>query len=89
MSMKSGSSLGADAPGYTAVAVTPSNTVDLQPAARALWVAGAGTLTVIMAGENSSTTVVFTSIPAGQWMPIQVRRVMSTGTTATGIVAVF
>ncbi len=89
MAMKSGVMPGGDAPALNAVEVTPSDTVDLQPSARALWVGSAGDLVVIMAGEpDSSVTVVFTNVPAGFWMPIQVRRVL-TSSSADDIVAVF
>lgn len=86
---KSGVLPGGDAPGLNAVAVTPDDDADLQPSARALWIGSTGNLEVVMAGEvDSSTTVVFNNIPAGVWMPIQVRRVME-ATTASNIVAVF
>ncbi len=90
MAMKSGVMPGGDAPAFNAVAVVPHNTNNILPcAARALWVGGTGTLTVIMAGDDSNTPVLFSAVPAGVWMPIQVKRVNSTGTTATLIVAVF
>lgn len=79
---------GGDAPALTAASVSPSNTVDLAPWARALWIGGAGDLRVIMAGDNTNTPIVFPGLSAGVWMPIQVKRVMATGTTATNIIAV-
>jgi len=67
-----------------AVAITPTDGVDLTSNTRALWVGGAGTLAVIMAGDGSSVT--FSGIPAGTLLPIQVSRVSATGTSATLIV---
>lgn len=65
-------------------AVTPDNSNDLAYATRALWVGGAGNLSVI---DLDGNTVAFTGIPAGTLLPIRVARVRATGTTATNIVA--
>jgi hypothetical protein len=68
-----------------AVAVTPSDSVDLPEFTTALYVGGSGDLRVtMMDGE----IVTFTAAPAG-WHPIRVRRVWSSGTTAASIVAVW
>jgi hypothetical protein len=67
-----------------AFAITPTDGVDLTSNTRALWIGGAGTLTVNMAGDGNS--VLFSGISAGTLLPIQVSRVSSTGTTATLIV---
>lgn len=69
-----------------AVAVTPHDTNDLANVSRALWVGGAGNVAVILAGDSSAVT--FTGVPAGTLLPLRVKRVMSTNTTATTIVAV-
>ena len=72
--------------GTSAVAVTPSDTVDLTYVSRALWVGGtSGTITAIMA---DGTTVLFSGVPTGTLLPIRVSRVKATGTTATLIVAI-
>jgi hypothetical protein len=68
-----------------AVAVTPSDSVDLPAKTTALYVGIAGDLTVTMLNGE---TVTFTAAAAG-WHPIRVRRVWSTGTAATNIVAVW
>ena len=73
-------------PGRYAEAVTPSNSVDLTRVSRALFVGGAGNLSVVMAGNGE--TVVFIGVPAGAVLPIRVSRVNSTSTTATNIVAI-
>lgn len=70
-----------------AAVVTPSDTVDLAFVSRALYVGGAGNITVIMAGDGS--TVLFSAVPAGLVLPIRVNRVKATGTTATLIVAMW
>lgn len=67
-----------------ASAVTKSDSTTFSPAAIGLWVGGAGDVAVRMYG--SQTNVTFAAVPAGTTLPIQVDRVLSTGTTATSIV---
>lgn len=68
-------------PATTATAVTPSDSTALT--SRAVWVGGVGDLSVRLSGATS-TTVVFTAVPAGTLLPISVVRVMA-ATTATNI----
>ncbi len=75
------------APAENAVAVTPHNSTDLVTATRALWIGGAGNISVEMVGGQSA--VVFVGIQAGTILPIRVTRVNSTSTTATSIVAIY
>ncbi len=65
-------------------AVTPSDTEDLAFTARALWVGEAGDLKVATANGD---VVSFVGIPAGTLLPVAVKRVYATLTTATSIVA--
>lgn len=80
-------------------AVTPSDTLDVtnnanaDPCtiyAKALYIGVTGDVSVIAAEDTSNagagTARVFKAHPVG-YMPVQVRRVMSTGTTATNILA--
>lgn len=67
------------------VAVTPSDVAVLAPT-RAIWVGGAGNIAVLPAGQDS-VAVTITGVAAGTLLPIRVVQVLSTGTTATGIVA--
>lgn len=76
---------GLTAPADNAEAVTPSDSVSLVNVSRALWIGGAGNITVIM---KDGTTVLFSGIQAGTWMPLRVSQVKATGTTATLIVSV-
>lgn len=68
-----------------AAAVTPSDTLDLERVTRGLYIGASGNVTVVM--EIDDTQVTFVGVPAGSILPIRVRRVMSTGTTAGSIVA--
>jgi len=80
---------GGSAPGNFAAAVTKSDTVDILPGpSRWLWVGGAGTLSVIMAGDITNTPVTFLAVPVGR-IDLRVKRLMSAVTTATNVVAVF
>lgn len=72
-----------------AVAVAPSDANNLFTANKdqtclALWIGGAGTLKVDM---QDGSTVTFSGVPAGTLLPIQVKKVYATGTSATLIVA--
>lgn len=73
-------------PALHAAAVTPADGSDMTISSRGLYVGGAGDLKVTMEGGE---TVTFTAVVAGTMMPIRVRRVFSTGTTATSIVALY
>lgn len=77
---------GLDDPAEDAAAVTPHDTNELATWSRALYVGGAGNVTVITAKGN---TVAFASVPAGTILPIRAKIVKSTGTTATSIVALY
>jgi hypothetical protein len=72
-------------PSATARAVTPSDTTTLG-GARALWVGGAGNLTLDFA--DGTTNVVITGVPAGTLLPIAPLRVKA-ATTATNVVALY
>ena len=67
------------------IAVTPSDTDDLAYISRGLNVAASGTVHVTTHGGTTATIFV----AAGIVFPIRVERIWATGTTATGIVAMF
>ena len=68
-----------------AAAVTPSDTVDL-PQFSVIFVGGGGNVKVTTA---QGSAVTFSGMNAGSVIPVRVRRVWSTGTTATLMTAVF
>lgn len=74
-------------PARSAVAVTPSDTVDIQGGqlSRGVYVGGAGNMSVQMGG----VTVMFAGVVPGNVLPIRISRVNATNTTATNIVALF
>ena len=72
-------------PAESAVVVTPSDTVVIEKT-RGLYVGGTGDITAIMADGRSA---LFSAIPVGAILPIQVTKVMATDTTATLITALY
>jgi hypothetical protein len=71
------------APASQLFAIVPAD-ADLAVPARSLYVGGAGNVAVI--GLDDSAAVTLTAVPAGTILPVSVKQVKSTGTTATGIV---
>ena len=66
----------------SAVAVTPSDTGEIR--ALALYIGTGGALRVLTA---SGDDVTFPNVPSGFLLPLEVRRVYSTSTTASNVVA--
>lgn len=76
---------GLASPAFNAQAVTPSDSVSLATAARALYIGVTGDVTLITANGQ---TVLFVAVPVGI-LPVVTTRVKSTGTTAQSIVALW
>jgi hypothetical protein len=72
------------APAESAQAVTPSDSADLTTLSRAIYIGGAGNLSVDMA---DGSTIVFIGLATGQILPVRCKRVRATMTTATNIIA--
>lgn len=70
-------------------AVTKSDSTVFATATRYLYVGGAGNIAVLMAGDVSPNSVIFTAVPVGTMLPISVTQVLSTGTTATNILGLY
>lgn len=70
-------------PAMNAQEITPADGADLTYQARSLYVGGAGNVKVTTVGGD---TVTFVGVAAGTVLPVLVKRVFSTGTTATSIV---
>ncbi|MDE3080161.1 MAG: hypothetical protein KGI94_09050 [Paracoccaceae bacterium] len=69
-----------------AVPVTPDDATPLSAMTRALYVAQAGDVAVTMAGGQD---VIFAAVPGGTLLPIRVTDVKATGTTASGLLALW
>ena len=75
------------APAQSAAVLTPDDNTDITPApCRGLWIGGAGNISVDMANGD---TVLFSGIQAGTLLPIQIKRLRQTNTTATLIAALW
>lgn len=76
-------------PGKNLLAVTPSDSANITnyPNVRGLWVGGAGNVAILAADDSAAVTLV--GVQAGTLIPIRVKRVNSTNTTATSIVAIY
>lgn len=74
-----------DLPASSAIAVTPHDTNELNTVCRALYVGGAGNVSVVMSG----TVVTFVGVGAGSILPIRTSLVRATLTTATSIIALY
>jgi len=76
-------------PAYKAYSVTPDDSNDLTNGpCRSLWVNTGGNI-VLVARENADSETVTITVADKSLVPIQARRVKSTSTTATGIVALY
>lgn len=76
--------IGSDKPAAYAAEVTPSDIADLSRPARGIYVGTEGAVKVTTTGGS---TVTFTNVYG--ILPVEVVRVFSTGTTASGIVAMW
>ena len=74
-----------DSPVTNAFAVTPADS-ELTNWTRAVWVGGAGNLTVILADDSSAVEI--EDIPAGSLLPIRCKQIRA-ATTATKIVGFY
>ena len=74
------------APAIDAAPVSSSNTTSLSPRTRALWIGGAGNISVVF---ESGSAVTIENIPDGTLLPLRVSRVNETGTSATSILALY
>lgn len=66
--------------------VTPSDATILAAGVRGLWVGVTGDVAIKFVG---GATVTLGAVPAGTLLAVQVTQVLATGTTATGIVALY
>ncbi len=74
------------APAQRAFTITPSDAVDLAAETRGLWVGASGDLALVLA---SGDEVIVAGAVGGTLLPLRVRRVKATGTTASQLVGLY
>jgi hypothetical protein len=67
------------------VPITPNDTQDLAALTTSVYVGTGGTLAVV--AEDGTVTMI--TAPSGAILPIRIRRVNATGTTASGLIALY
>lgn len=73
---------GATVPAFRIADVTPSDTHQFDVINRAIWVGTGGNLSVVTYGGDSTTIM---NVQDGSLLPLIVKRIKSTGTTASNI----
>lgn len=72
------------APGISAILVTPNDNADLpRGVCRAIEILSAGNVVTVAQSDPDSGAITRTGYPVGTVIPVCVRRVKATGTTAT------
>lgn len=79
--------IGQGAGGTRQFAITPNDNADLAVTVRAIRVTGAGNVAFVAFGDSEAVT--WEGCVAGEIIPMYVKRVMSTGTTATGLIGLY
>ena len=74
-------------PACNSVSVTPNDSTELGFLTRALYVGVGGNVSVKL--RDDSSAVVFVGVAEGTILPLQVKQVMATNTTATNIIALW
>ena len=70
-----------------ATAITPSDSTDLTYSTSGLYVGGGGDIKVLFEGDTVPVTL--NAVAAGVTHPWHIKRVYATGTTATGLIALY
>jgi len=66
--------------------VVPSDTIALPRITRGVYVGGTGNVTVVMADDSM---LQFVAVPAGVVLPVRVKRINATGTSAVNMIALY
>lgn len=72
--------------GSQVAAITPDDIARFGAPFDALWIGGAGNVAIVADGDTAAVTIV--GAAAGSIIPVRVKKVMSTNTTATSIVGI-
>jgi hypothetical protein len=88
MAPRAGEALGQYDAGISS-AMTPTVDVVLNRITRGVYVGASGSLQVQFAGDPDTASVTLVGLAAGVWHPMQIQKIISAGTTATGILVGF
>lgn len=72
-----------EAPASGGFTIAPSDSTDLSEVTRAVYIGTGGAIAAVMLGGEDVT---FTSVPGGTLLPVRLRRIKATGTTATALI---
>jgi len=86
MSRYTGRADAISAPAQGGFAIIPSDSTDLAAETRGLWVGASGDLALVLASGDEVTV---SGAIGGSLLPLRVRRVKATGTTATALVGLY
>jgi hypothetical protein len=86
MTRYSGRADAISAPAQRGFAITPNDAADLAAETRGLWVGASGDLALVLA---SGDEVVLAGAVGGSVLPLRIRRIKATGTTATQLVGLY
>lgn len=73
-------------PAFDGFGITPDDGTDLSQVTRAVWVGNGGSVIVVLAGGGQVTLA---NVVGGSILPIQAKRILATGTTASGLVGLY
>lgn len=75
--------------GLKAAVVTPNDTTTFLPVTRAVFIGNATACNIAVLMANDTVAVTFLNVQSGQFLPLQVKKVMATNTTCSNIVALY
>lgn len=76
--------------GYAkALAITPSDSVNLPTPTEAIYVGGAAAADIAVVMSNGGNVVLFQDVPIGTILPVKAKRVNATGTGALDLVGLW
>lgn len=76
-----------DSPASKAFAITPTDGVEITYVTRGLFTGSGGSITLILEDDTSAVTLI--NVPSGIVLPLRVKQVNSTSTTATGLIGLY
>ena len=77
-----------ESPANSSYSVTPHDTNEIGAfLPRAIYTGSGGAIAMMLEGDIAS--IVWANVPAGAILPVKARIILATGTTATGIIALY